>query len=161
MPTNLYGPNDNYDLNTAHVLPSLLNKICTAKQNGDAEAIVWGSGKPRREFLHVDDLADASIFLMNTYNDTDIINVGSGTDISISELAHLIKKIVGYTGTLVFDKSKPDGTPRKLLDVSKLTDLGWKYEIQLVEGITSTYLDYWDKNYTLPETVYSQIQNQN
>lgn len=161
MPTNLYGPNDNYDLDKSHVLPSLLKKICNAKQNDDTEAIVWGSGRPRREFLHVDDLANACIFLMNSYNDSDIINIGSGTDISISELAHLIQKIVGYQGTLVFDKSKPDGTPRKLLDVSKLTDLGWKYSIKLEEGIISTYLDYWDKNYIIPEPILLHKYPQN
>jgi GDP-L-fucose synthase len=146
MPTNLYGPNDNYDPSKSHVLPSLLQKIYHAKKNGDPEVTVWGSGLPRREFLHVHDLADACVFLMQNYNGKDIVNVGSGTDVSIAELAELIKKTVGYDGALRFDRSKPDGTPRKLLDVSKLAEMGWRYSIGLEEGIFLTYADYRQAN---------------
>ena len=139
MPTNLYGPNDNYDLNNSHVLPALLRKFHEAKINNDAEVIVWGSGTPRREFLHADDMADACVFLMKHYNEPGLINIGIGEDISIKELAELIKEIVGYGGKIVFDTSKPDGTPRKLMDISKLNQLGWKAKTLLTEGIRKVY----------------------
>lgn len=139
MPTNLYGPNDNFDLETAHVLPALIRKFHEAKINNREEVVVWGTGGVRREFLHVDDLADALVFLMNNYDNDEIINIGVGEDISIIELAELIKKVVGFEGNIVFDKSKPDGTPRKLLDVSKLNGLGWKARIGLEEGIEQLY----------------------
>jgi GDP-L-fucose synthase len=142
MPTNLYGANDNYDLKNSHVLPALLRKFHEAKQKGDKEVIVWGTGTPRREFLHVDDLADACYFLMQNYNEEGLVNIGVGKDISIKELAEMIKEIVGYNGTLVFDTSKPDGTPRKLMDVSKLTNLGWAAEIPLKKGIERVYIEY-------------------
>ena len=139
MPTNLYGPNDNFDLLSSHVLPALLRKAHDAKMNGNRELVVWGSGKPRREFLHVDDLATACVFLLEKYNSAEIINVGCGEDISIRELAELICDIVGFRGDLTWDATKPDGTPRKLLDVSKLHDLGWRHSIGLREGIARTY----------------------
>ena len=139
MPTNLYGPNDNYDLEKSHVLPALLRKFITAKQNNDPEVVLWGTGTPRREFLHVDDLAEACLFLMANYNEAGLVNVGMGEDITISALAVMIKKIVGYEGAVVLDKDKPDGTPRKLMDVSKLSAYGWKASIGLEEGITSVY----------------------
>lgn len=139
MPTNLYGPNDNYDLEKSHVLPALLRKFITATRINESEVIIWGSGKPLREFLHVDDLADACVFLMDHYDGKDLINVGVGEDLSIRELAELVKKIVGYPGAIVFDTSKPDGTPRKLMDVSKLTNLGWKASIGLEQGVASVY----------------------
>lgn len=139
MPTNLYGPNDSYDLNNSHVLPALLRKVHTAKTKGSPFVEVWGSGSPRREFLHVDDMADASVFLMENYNEPGQINIGCGEDLTIKDLALMIKKIVGYTGELKFDSSKPDGTPRKLLDVTKLHSLGWKHKIDLEEGIRSVY----------------------
>jgi len=139
MPTNLYGPNDNYDLHNSHVLPALLRKFHEAKMKDDPEVIVWGTGSPRREFLHADDMADASVYLMKNYNEPGLINIGVGDDISIKELAEMIKEITGYRGKLVFDTSKPDGTPRKLMDVSKLTQLGWKASIDLQAGIGSVY----------------------
>ena len=139
MPTNLYGPNDNYDLNTSHVLPALLRKIHEAKENHQTEVVVWGTGKPRREFLHVDDLADACYFLMNNYSEPGLINIGVGEDLTIAELVHLIKKIVDYRGDIVYDTTKPDGTPRKLMDVSKLDALGWKASIPLEHGINMVY----------------------
>jgi GDP-L-fucose synthase len=139
MPTNLYGPGDNFDLQTSHVLPALLRKLHTAKVNGDAEVTVWGSGTPRREFLYVDDLADALLFLMERYDSPEIINVGCGEDVTIAELARLIAEIVGFRGALVFDRSKPDGTPRKLLDVGKARALGWQAATPLAEGIRATY----------------------
>lgn len=139
MPTNLYGPNDNYDLNTSHVLPALLRKFHEAKENGNAEVIVWGTGNPRREFLHVDDLADACYFLMQNYDEPGFINIGVGEDISISKLAELIKSIVGFEGKVVYDTTKPDGTPRKLMDVSKLNTLGWSASIPLLTGIEEVY----------------------
>lgn len=139
MPTNLYGPNDNYDLNNSHVLPALLRKFHTAKIQNQPVVEVWGSGSPRREFLHVDDMADACIYLMGKYNEPGPINIGCGMDLTIKELALLIKKIVGYNGELQFDSSKPDGTPRKLLDVTKLHSLGWKHKINLEEGIELVY----------------------
>jgi GDP-L-fucose synthase len=139
MPTNLYGPGDNFDLQTSHVLPALLRKFHEAKQNGDQQVTVWGSGTPRREFLYVDDLADAVCFLMERYDSPDIINVGCGEDVTIAELAASIGKIVGYRGAIVFDRTKPDGTPRKLLDVSKCTALGWRAKTSLDDGIRATY----------------------
>lgn len=139
MPTNLYGPNDNYDLETSHVLPALLRKFHEAKINGDKEVVMWGTGAPLREFLHVDDLADACLFLMEHYDEPGLVNIGTGKDISIKDLALLIKKITGYEGEITHDLSKPDGTPRKLLDVSKLHRLGWKASIPLEEGIRRVY----------------------
>jgi GDP-L-fucose synthase len=139
MPTNLYGPNDNYDLHTSHVLPALLRKIHEAKEKEEAKAVVWGSGKPRREFLHVDDLADACYFLMKRYNEPGLVNIGVGKDLTIAELADLIKTIVDYSGDIVYDTTKPDGTPRKLMDVSKLEALGWKASIPIEVGIKMVY----------------------
>jgi len=139
MPTNLYGPNDNYDLNKSHVLPALLRKFHEAKQSRSEEVTVWGSGKPRREFLHADDMAAACFFLMENYSEPGLINIGVGKDISIAELANTIKNITGFTGKIVWDSTKPDGTPQKLLDVTKLTELGWKPQIELVSGIRSVY----------------------
>ena len=142
MPTNLYGPGDNFDLETSHVLPALMRKFHEAKVGGADSVSVWGSGKPRREFLHVDDLADACVFLMSRYSSEDIVNVGWGRDISIRELAEMIRDVVGYSGAIEFDSSKPDGTPRKLLDTSRLSALGWKPSISLRDGIQSTYQWY-------------------
>jgi GDP-L-fucose synthase len=139
MPTNLYGPNDNYDLQTSHVLPALIRKFHEAKIKGLPEVTLWGTGAPLREFLHVDDLADACFFLMNNYNEPGHINIGTGDDLSIKDLALLIRKIVGYEGNLIHDLTKPDGTPRKLMDVTKLHALGWKHTIGLEEGIRSVY----------------------
>jgi GDP-L-fucose synthase len=139
MPTNLYGPNDNFDLETSHVLAALLRKAHEAKRRKDSELIVWGSGKPRREFLHVDDLASACVLLLEQYDSPEIINVGFGEDISIRELAELICDVIGFDGELTWDASKPDGTPRKLLDVTKLLALGWKPSIPLRNGIAQTY----------------------
>jgi len=139
MPTNLYGPNDNYDLNNSHVLPALLRKFHEAKMESKPEVIVWGTGYPRREFLHVDDMADACVFLMKNYNEPGLINIGTGEDIRIRELAEMIKEITGYQGEIVFDSSKPDGTPRKLLDVSKLTKAGWRSTIPLKQGVEEVY----------------------
>lgn len=138
MPTNLYGPCDNFDLENSHVLPALLSKIYTAKKEGKAEFVVWGTGTPMREFLYVDDLADALIFLMNNYNGNEHINVGTGQDVTILELVQMIKKVVGYEGSIVWDSSKPDGTPRKLLNVDKLNSLGWKAQTSLQAGIEKT-----------------------
>jgi GDP-L-fucose synthase len=142
MPTNLYGPGDNFDLKTSHVLPALIRKFHEAKQIGAPNVTVWGSGEPRREFLHVDDLADAVCFLMENYDSPEIINVGVGSDIRIADLAELIRDIVEFDGEIVFDRDKPDGTPRKLLDVSKISALGWKANIDLESGIRSTYRWY-------------------
>jgi GDP-L-fucose synthase len=138
MPTNLYGPNDNFDLLSSHVLPALLAKVDTAMRDRRDTVEIWGSGHPRREFLHVDDLADAVVFLMKTWLDEEPINIGTGTDVTLAELARLIADVVGFTGQFVFDHSKPDGTPRKLLDVSKLTALGWRPRIDLETGIRQT-----------------------
>lgn len=145
MPTNLYGPNDNYDLTNSHVLPALLRKFHEAKEAGTREVMVWGSGNPRREFLHVDDLADACFFLMQNYNEPGLINIGVGEDMSIKELAELIKEITGFKGEIKFDTSKPDGTPRKLMDVSRLHALGWKASIELKNGIEKVYHEQFDK----------------
>ena len=139
MPTNLYGPNDNFDLLSSHVLPALMHKAHEAKKRGEREMVVWGSGKPRREFLHVDDAAEACVFLLEKYDSPEIINVGCGEDISIRELAELICDVVGFQGELAWDTTKPDGTPRKLLDVSRLHDLGWHHAIGLRKGIARTY----------------------
>ncbi|SRR6266496_47388 len=139
MPTNLYGPNDNFDLETSHVLAALIRKAHEARMRNDQRVIVWGTGKPRREFLHVDDLASACLLLLEKYDSPDIVNVGYGEDISIRELAELICEVVGFDGELAWDTSKPDGTPRKLLDVSKLRALGWKPAISLRDGIARTY----------------------
>jgi GDP-L-fucose synthase len=138
MPTNLYGINDNFDLTNSHVLPALLRKFIEAKTNNQKQVSIWGSGMPRREFLFVDDLAEACLFLMQYYNDSETVNIGTGIDISIKELALTIKKIVGFEGDLEFDASKPDGTPKKLLDVSKINNLGWKHTINLEDGIFET-----------------------
>lgn len=139
MPTNLYGINDNFDLTNSHVLPALLRKFIEAKQNGASNVTVWGTGSPKREFLFVDDLAEACLFLMLNYDGESTINVGTGVDVSIKELAEIIKDITQFEGELVFDTSKPDGTPRKLLDVSRITSLGWKYNVDLKEGILKTF----------------------
>lgn len=144
MPTNLYGPNDNYDLEKSHVLPALLRKFITAKRNNAKEVVLWGTGTPRREFLYVDDLAEACLYLMARYNEAGLVNVGVGKDVTILELATLIKKIVGYEGQIIPDTSKPDGTPRKLMDVSKLTSLGWEASISLEEGIAKVYEEVKD-----------------
>jgi GDP-L-fucose synthase len=142
MPTNMYGPNDNYDLNNSHVLPALIRKFHEAKINNVPEVVMWGSGSPYREFLHADDLADALFFLMQNYDGEEFVNCGSGVEITIKDLALLIKDIVGYEGAIVHDTSKPDGTPRKLTDVSKIHNLGWKHKIELREGITSVYKEF-------------------
>lgn len=139
MPTNLYGPNDNYDLEKSHVLPALIRKFHEAKVAGKTEVEIWGSGTPLREFLHVDDLADACYYLMQNYNEEGLVNIGTGTDLSIKDLALLVKKIVGFNGEFKFNASKPDGTPRKLMDVSKLHSFGWKHKIDLEQGITMVY----------------------
>lgn len=145
MPTNLYGPNDNYDLNSSHVLPALLRKMHDAKVNNQAEVVIWGTGTPKREFLHADDMADACFYLMQNYNEQGLVNIGVGEDISIGDLALLIKKIVGFEGKLVFDTSKPDGTPRKLMDVGKLHSYGWKASIGFEEGIAQVYQEAKEK----------------
>ena len=142
MPTNLYGPNDNYDLNNSHVLPALIRKFHTAKITNAPSVEVWGTGSPMREFLHVNDLADACYFLLQNYNDELFVNIGTGEDLSIKALAEMIKDIVGFTGELKWNTEKPDGTPRKLMDVSRLQNLGWKHKIGLREGITSVYAEF-------------------
>ena len=147
MPTNLYGPNDNYDLNNSHVLPAMLRKFIVAKHNGDSAVTLWGTGSPLREFLHADDLAEACLFLMENYNETGLVNIGIGTDISILDLALLVKKIVGFEGTVLTDPSKPDGTPRKLMDVSKLNGLGWKAKITLENGIRKVFEEIKDNDW--------------
>jgi len=142
MPTNLYGPNDNYDLNNSHVLPALIRKFHTAKVTNAPSVEVWGTGSPMREFLHVNDLADACYFLLQNYNDELFVNIGTGEDLTIKALAEMIKDIVGFTGELKWNTEKPDGTPRKLMDVSRLHSLGWKHKIGLREGITSVYAEF-------------------
>ena len=139
MPTNLYGPFDNFDLENSHVLPALIRKFHEAKVRGAKAVEIWGSGSPRREFLFVDDLADASIFLMNGYESPEIVNVGVGDDVTIAELAALVQRVVGFEGELTFDRSRPDGTPRKLLDVSRLSSLGWRAKTELAQGVAATY----------------------
>jgi GDP-L-fucose synthase len=146
MPTNLYGPEDNFDLKSSHVLPALIRKFHEAKQSGAGEVVLWGTGKPLREFLHVDDCADACLFLLERHEGLDIVNIGVGEDISIRDLAELIKNIVGYSGNIILDKSKPDGTPRKLVDVSRLFAMGWRPKITLAEGIRATY-DWYLSDY--------------
>jgi GDP-L-fucose synthase len=148
MPTNLYGPNDNYDLNNSHVLPALLRKFITAKNNRDTAVTIWGTGSPLREFLHADDLASACLFLMETYNESGLVNIGVGEDISILDLAKMVKQIVGFEGDIITDTTKPDGTPRKLMDVSKLTNLGWKASIGLEEGINKVYQEIKDRDWS-------------
>lgn len=148
MPTNLYGPNDNYDLNNSHVLPALLRKFITAKNNGDSAVTIWGTGSPLREFLHADDLADACLFLMQTHNESGLVNIGVGEDISILDLAKMVKQIVGFEGDIITDTTKPDGTPRKLMDVSKLTNLGWKASISLEEGMNRVYQEIKDRDWS-------------
>ncbi len=145
MPTNLYGPHDNYDLNNSHVLPAMLRKFIHAKKNKLPEVVIWGTGTPLREFLHADDLANACVYLMETYDEAGVINIGVGKDISILDLAHLVKEVVGYDGEIVLDRSKPDGTPRKLMDVSKLNALGWCANISLADGLRSVYNEVKDK----------------
>jgi GDP-L-fucose synthase len=145
MPTNLYGLGDNYDLNNSHVLPALIRKMHEAKESNAENVVVWGTGTPKREFLFADDLAAACYFLMENYNEEQLVNIGTGEDLSIRELAELVRDIVGFRGELVFDSSKPDGTPRKLMDVSKLHNLGWKHQIELPEGISLAYKDFLTK----------------
>jgi GDP-L-fucose synthase len=142
MPTNLYGPNDNYDLNNSHVLPAMIRKFHEAKENGDSHVHLWGTGAPMREFLHVDDLADACCFLMNQYDGKDFVNVGTGVDLTIKELALTIQDIVGFSGEIHWDTSKPDGTPRKLLDVSRIHSMGWKHRVELKDGIRAVYQEF-------------------
>ena len=142
MPTNLYGPNDNYDLENSHVLPAMIRKFHEAKISGKESVEIWGTGTPKREFLYVDDLAEACVFLMNEYSGSDIVNVGTGKDVTIAELAYGISKVVGYEGKIEFNPEMPDGTPRKLLDVSKINSLGWTAKIGLLEGIEKTYREY-------------------
>jgi len=144
MPTNLYGPGDNFDLNNSHVLPALIRKFHEARERGDAQVVMWGSGTPRREFLHVDDMAAAAVFLTETYDGAEIVNVGVGDDVSILELAQLVKEVTGFRGEIVNDTSKPDGTPRKLLDVSRLNGLGWRASIGLRDGVEQTYAWFLD-----------------
>ena len=139
MPTNLYGPNDNYDLNNSHVLPALLRKFHEAKVNGEKQVTVWGSGSPKREFLHADDLANACLYLMENFSEAGLINIGTGVDLSIKELAEMMARITGFEGQIVWDSSKPDGTPRKLMDVSKLHSTGWHHKIELEEGVRAVY----------------------
>lgn len=152
MPTNLYGENDNYDLNNAHVLPALMRKFHEAKVKGDKEVVVWGTGKPRREFLYAEDLADACLFLMIKYNEPGVINIGVGEDITIEDLAILIRTVVGFEGRIVFDTTKPDGTPRKLLDISKITSLGWKVSVPLLEGLHKAYESFLAHSYNLDKS---------
>lgn len=142
MPTNLYGKNDSYHPENSHVFPALIRKFHEAKTKNEKEVVIWGTGSPYREFLNVDDCADACVFLMNNYNSNEIVNVGSGKDLSIKELAELMKKIIGFRGEVVFDTTKPDGTPKKLLDVSKIQSLGWKYSTELEDGIKMTYQNF-------------------
>ena len=144
MPTNLYGPNDNYDLQSSHVLPALIRKFHEAKKEGKAEVVMWGTGSPKREFLHADDLADACVFLMQEFSDFGFVNVGTGEDLSILSLAQTVKEVVGYEGEITHDLSKPDGTPRKLMNVDKLHGMGWSHTIDLREGIESVYADLQD-----------------
>jgi GDP-L-fucose synthase len=148
MPTNLYGPNDNYDLNNSHVLPALLRKFITAKNEGATAVTIWGTGSPLREFLHADDLAAACLFLMDSHNEAGLVNIGVGEDISILDLAKMVKQIVGFSGEIITDSTKPDGTPRKLMDVSKLTDLGWKASISLEEGINKVFQEIKDRDWS-------------
>ncbi len=147
MPTNLYGPNDNYDLITSHVLPAMLRKFIMATRNNQPSVTIWGTGTPKREFLHVDDLAEACLYLMQEYNEKGLVNIGTGVDITILELAQLVKEITGFSGEIVLDSSKPDGTPRKLMDVSKMTSAGWKAKIDLRAGIEMVYASIKDQDW--------------
>jgi len=147
MPTNLYGPNDNYDLKNSHVLPAMLRKFITAKRNNENSVTIWGTGSPKREFLHADDLAEACVFLMENYNEAGLVNIGVGEDISILDLAILIRKVVGFEGEILTDRTKPDGTPRKLMDVSKLSSFGWKAKTSLEEGVQKVYNEIKDTNW--------------
>lgn len=149
MPTNLYGPNDNYHPQNSHVLPALIRRFHEAKINNDSKVVVWGTGNVLREFLYVDDLADACVFLLNNYSGNETVNIGTGKELTIKELAYKVKDIIGYKGEIVFDNSKPDGTPRKLLDVSKLENLGWKYSTELEDGIKLAYQDFLSKGESL------------
>lgn len=142
MPTNLYGPNDNYDLNNSHVLPAMIRKFHEAKVENKERVEIWGTGSPMREFLYVDDLAEACVYLMNNYNDSEIVNIGTGEDITIKDLAYLVKEVIEFNGDIYFNTEMPDGTPRKLLDVSKLKELGWSYKTSLKEGIKKAYMDF-------------------
>jgi GDP-L-fucose synthase len=142
MPTNLYGPNDNYDLENSHVLPAMIRKFHEAKERGDASMTLWGTGSPMREFLHADDLAEACVYLMESYSDSELVNIGTGIDVTIKELAETVKQIVGFEGEINWDTTRPDGTPRKLMDVSKLHSLGWKHKIELKDGIALAYQDF-------------------
>lgn len=159
MPSNLYGLNDNYDLESSHVLPALIHKVYEAKRNNSQEVTIWGSGNPKREFLYADDLAQACIYLMKNYNGNEIINIGSGSDLSIRELAETIASTLNYNGELVFDASKPDGTARKLLDVSKINAMGWKSSTTLKEGIALAYLDFLKNNKQADPKEYSSFYN--
>jgi GDP-L-fucose synthase len=147
MPTNLYGPNDNYDLNNSHVLPALIRKFHTAKKMGDEQVVMWGTGSPLREFMHADDLADACVYLMSNYSEPGFVNIGTGEEVSILELAQTIKEVVGFKGEIVNDLSKPDGTPRKLMNAEKLHSLGWKHKISLKEGIKEVYQNLTEKDW--------------
>jgi len=149
MPTNLYGPGDNFDLTSSHVLPALIRKFHEAKMAGSSEVVIWGSGTPRREFLHVDDLAAACVLLMEVFNEPEIINVGTGEDLTIAELAEMVRSVVGYEGKLRYDQSKPDGTPRKVLDVARVRALGWRPLIPLREGVEQVYRWYLNQGYTV------------
>jgi GDP-L-fucose synthase len=151
MPTNLYGTNDNFDLHTSHVLPAMMRKFHEAKENGHTPVTLWGSGSPKREFLHVEDLADAVVFTLENNLNDNLYNVGTGQDLSIKELAELIQKTVGHTGEIIWDSSKPDGTPRKLMDVSKMTEAGWKAKIELEDGINATYQWFLENENTYKE----------
>lgn len=153
MPTNLYGPNDNYDLNNSHVLPAFIRKVHEAKMRGDSEIVIWGSGQPKREFLYVDDMADACVFLMEKNIHEGLFNIGTGQDLSIRELAETVMEVVGFKGKIVFDASKPDGTPRKLLNVDRMKEFGWTYRTSLLEGIQATYQDFLN-----PQSRYQQRQ---
>lgn len=149
MPTNLYGPNDNYDLQNSHVLPAMIRKFHEAKTNGTPTVTLWGTGSPMREFLHADDLAAACLYLMENYSEPELVNVGTGTDVTIKELAETVKNVVGFEGELIWDTSKPDGTPRKLMDVSKLHAAGWQHTIELRDGIALAYQDFLENHNTL------------
>jgi GDP-L-fucose synthase len=151
MPTNLYGPNDNYDLQNSHVLPALIRKFHEAKVNNQPSVTMWGTGKPKREFLHADDLADACYYLMQNYDEEGLVNIGTGEDLEIGELALMIKEIVGFDGDIILDTTKPDGTPRKLLDVSKLHSLGWKHKIDLKQGLKMVYDEFALKNQSISQ----------
>lgn len=148
MPTNLYGPNDNYDLQNSHVLPALLRKFIEAKRRGDKEVVLWGTGSPLREFMHADDLADACLFLMENFNEEGFVNIGVGHDISIKDLAHLVKKVVGFEGEIIHDLTKPDGTPRKLMNINKLHEMGWLHKIELEQGVKMVYDEIKEKNWS-------------